>query len=144
MVSKYCYRQYRASCMVSAFLVLLAPLSSVAAHSSASVACASVTLNDQQAEAVCTVPATSVAKVVRFKAHFLGSHDDSTVSLQSTELNGLAVTCRAGSKTTSRFEDGEVTLDCLFITVAGSSSQQVKVKIALHHLQLDRTELVLD
>lgn len=136
--------RYTVGCLAPALLALLAPLSSVAAPVAASIACASVTLNDEQAEAVCTVPATAVAKSVRFKAHFLGSHDDSIVSLQSTTLDGTPVACGPGSKTDSRFEDGEVTLDCAFATVAGPSSQRLKVMISLHHLQLDRTELVPD
>lgn len=141
---KYRYRKSAFSCLFPVLILALTPVYNTSALAAAPLACESVTLSERAAEAVCTLPATTAPKAVRLQAHFLGSHDDSEVSLQSTELDGARVECRVGSKTESRFEDGEVTLDCRFTTVAGSSSHRLKVRIALHHLQLDRTELVLD
>lgn len=109
------------------------------------LACESVPLNEQEAEAICTLPATTATRAARFKAHFLGSHDDSVVSLKSVQLDGTPVACASGSKTESRFEDGQVTLDCGFLAATDSSSnRRLKVRVALHHLQLDRTELTLE
>ena len=92
---------------------------------------------------MCAVPPTMASKDVRFSAHFLGSHDDSQVSLRQVELNGTSVACRSGSKTESRFEDGEVTLSCrLTLPAVTSGEDRLTVKISLHHLQLEKTELV--
>ncbi|MFX8250581.1 hypothetical protein ABTL38_19430, partial [Acinetobacter baumannii] len=69
-------------------------------------------MNDEEAEAVCALPTFQTDRAVRFQARFLGSHDDSVVSLRVVTLSGAPVTCKEGSKTESRFEDGEVTLEC--------------------------------
>ncbi|MGQ3052958.1 MAG: hypothetical protein ACT6S0_14345 [Roseateles sp.] len=112
-------------------LAVLTPMASAAPSVPAALACQSTVLNDEQAEAVCSLPGSFAGKDVRFKAHFLGSHDDSIVSLRLPTLNGAPVICRPGSKTESRFEDGEVTLDCGF--VAPEKPASVKVNISLHH-----------
>lgn len=122
-------------------LAVLTPMAGAAPSVPAALACQSTSLNDERAEAVCTLPGSLAGKDVRFKAHFLGSHDDSKVSFRSVMLNETPVACRTGSKTESRFEDGEVTLDCGFTAPASAAS--VKVSISLHHLQLDKTELVV-
>lgn len=125
-------------------LAVLTPMASAATSVPAALACQSTTLTDERAEAACTLPGSLVGKEVRFKAHFLGSHDDSKVSFLSVMLNETPVACRTGSKTESRFEDGEVTLDCGFTAPAATATASVKVSISLHHLQLDKTELVVD
>ena len=128
-------------------LLLLNQLSPVAgatpAVSAASV-CQSAAPNDEEATAVCALPVSLAGKNVRFKARFLGSHDDSKVSIRSVTLNGMPVTCRTGSKTESSFEDGEVTLDCGFGVPAAPAGDPIKVQMSLHHLQLDLTELVVE
>lgn len=144
MILKRRYSRSVFPCRFAILIPMLASLYSASAVAAAPLACESVTLSERAAEAVCTVPATPAQQAVRFKALFLGSHDDSEVSLQSTELDGVRVTCRVGSKTESRFEDGEVTLDCGFTAGASASSRLLKVRISLHHLQLDRTELAPD
>lgn len=93
---------------------------------------------------MCTLPNLGAGGVARFKANLLGSHDDSIASLSMIFLNGTPIKCREGSKTESRFEDGEVTLDCGFSTPAPLIGGHLKVKISLHHLQLNRTELALE
>ena len=128
-------------------LLLLAQLSPMAgatpAVSAASV-CQSAAPNDEEATAVCALPVSLAGKNVRFKARFLGSHDDSKVSIRSVTLNGMPVTCRTGSKTESSFEDGVVTLDCGFGVPAAPAGDPIKVQMSLHHLQLDLTELVVE
>jgi len=123
---------------------MLAMLASTAAASAAAApGCLASTLNDQEGEVVCNLPASTDVREVRFKARFLGSHDDSEVSLRLILLNDKPVECRANSKTKSRFEDGEVVLDCGFTVPASLSADQVTVKISLHHLQFDKAELLV-
>lgn len=124
-------------------LAVLTPTASAAPAVPAALACPVTTLNDEQANAACARPASLAGKEVRFKAHFLGSHDDTKVSLKSLLLGDVPVACREGSKTASRFEDGDVTLDCAFHLPA-TLPEQLEVQIAMHHLQLDRTELVAE
>ena len=101
-------------------------------------------LNDEEAEAACKLPASWASKPLRFRARFLGSHDDSVVSLRAVQVDGVHVSCREGSKTGSRFEDGEVTLDCGFTAPARVRGGELKVSIAMHHLQLDRTDIAVE
>lgn len=130
--------------LLSAFLIAaLAPAASAAPAVPAALSCQVTTLNDEQANAACALPALLAGKDVRFKAHFLGSHDDTKVSFKSLLLGDVSVACREGSKTASTFEDGDVTLDCAF-RLPATLPEQLKVQIAMHHLQLDRTELVAE
>ncbi len=122
-------------------LVLLA--STAAASAAAAPGCHAATLNDEEGEAVCILPASTDVREARFKARFLGSHDDSEVSLRLIKLNDKPVECRADSKTKSRFEDGEITLDCGFTVAATLSDDRLTVKITLHHLQFDKAELLV-
>jgi hypothetical protein len=131
---------YAAPLLLTALIVPVAG----AAESRAKSECRSTVLNDEEAEAVCAMPTSQTDRAVRFQARFLGSHDDSLVSLRVVTLSGVPVTCKEGSKTESRFEDGEVTLDCAVISPAPRSSGELKVKISMHHLQLDKTELLID
>jgi len=127
---------------VSLMLALLA--STAAASPTTAPSCQAATLNDEEGEAVCTVPASANVREVRFKAQFLGSHDDSEVSLRLIKLDDITVECRADSKTKSRFEDGEVTLDCGFTVPAKPSDGRLTVKISLHHLQFEKAELLVN
>jgi hypothetical protein len=49
---------------------------------------------------------------IHVKVHLTGSHDDTTATLE-VAIGGAPVACDAGSKTSTEFEDGDVTLDCL-------------------------------
>jgi hypothetical protein len=106
--------------------------------------CASTELNTQELQAVCTVPAAPTPRPLRIQAHFLGSHDDSVVSLKPPTLNGVPMPCGAGSKTESTYEDGEVTLDCRLLAPAAGEPRPLTVPLALHHVQLDRVELLAE
>ncbi|MEE8616460.1 MAG: hypothetical protein V3V71_15945 [Roseateles sp.] len=122
---------------------LLAPVAG-AAESRAASECRSIVLNDEEAEAVCVLPTLQTDRAVRFQALFLGSHDDSLVSLRLVTLDGAPISCKEGSKTESRFEDGDVTLEYAVTSPAPRSGGELKVKIAMHHLQLHKTELLID
>lgn len=54
---------------------------------------------------------------VQLRVRLTGSHDDTTGTLQ-VAIAGAAVTCDAGSKTSTEGEDGDVTLDCRFTAAA--------------------------
>lgn len=123
---------------------MLALLASTAVASAATApSCQATTLNDEEGQAVCTLPASAGVREVQFIARFLGSHDDSEVSLRLVQLNDLPFECRADSKTQSRFEDGEVALDCGFTVPPTLSEHRLSVKISLHHLQFDQAELLV-
>lgn len=124
-------------------LALLASTAAAAASPTAAPSCQTATLNDEEGEAVCTLPASTNVREVQFNARFLGSHDDSEVSLRLIKLNDVPVECRADSKTKSKFEDGVVTLDCGFTAPATRSDDRLTVKISLHHLQFDNAELLV-
>ena len=133
-----------AAWIASALLVALLPIRGAATPSVDALACTDLVASEQEVQAVCIVPASTAPQALRFKAHFLGSHDDSKVSLHSITLDEAPVACGAGSKLGSTFEDGEVTLDCALPTPARASTGKLKVAISLHHLQLSKTELVSD
>ena len=131
-------------CLPAALLAVLAPAFGAVPALDAGIVCESVLVNDEEAHATCTLTASMATEVVRFEAHFLGSHDDSEVGLKLAELNGAPVECRAGSKTASRFEDGEVTLSCVFVAPADAAAGKLDVNMSLHHLQLNKTELTVE
>ncbi|UUX97230.1 hypothetical protein [Aquabacterium sp. J223] len=106
-------------------------------------ACQALPRGTKSLVATCTLPA-GTARPWRFRAHFEGSHDDSEVTIDSAVLDGRPLACADGSKTASRFEDGDVTLDCGFTAPAGAAARRLVVTLSLHHLQLDRTELQAD
>ncbi len=127
-----------------AILVLALLASTAGASPAVAPSCQTATLNDEEGEPVCTLPASAGVREFRFKARFLGSHDDSQVSLRLIALGGVPVACRQDSKTESRFEDGVVTLDCGFTAPSTTSVGKLAVKISPHYLQLDQAELVVD
>lgn len=59
----------------------------------------------------CPFVATGALQRLRFKADFLGSHDDTSGSL-AAQLNGAPLVCAKGSATQLTGESGEVSLDC--------------------------------
>ncbi len=131
---------YAAPLLLTALMVPVAG----AAESRAASECRSTVLNDEEAEAMCALPTSKTDRAVRFQARFLGSHDDSLVSLRVVTLNGAPAYCKEGSKTESRFEDGEVALECAVTSPVPRSGGEPKVKISMHHLQLHKTELLID
>jgi hypothetical protein len=89
-----------------------------------------------------TASTTASAQRYRFKAHFSGSHDDTTASLTPT-LDGKPLACDASSKTQTEGEEGDVSLECRFsITQSGSAAQAFRVVLAWHHAQYMAFELM--
>lgn len=72
---------------------------------------------------------------VHVKVHFTGSHDDTTASLE-VSIGGAPVACDAGSKTSTEFEDGDVTLDCLLTaSVEPAAAKDLRVSAKWFHAQ---------
>lgn len=61
----------------------------------------------------CPIAATGLVQRFRFKADFVGSHDDTSGSI-AVNLNGTPLVCEAGSATQLTGEFGEVSLECQF------------------------------
>lgn len=79
-----------------------------------------------------------------FRAHFTGSHDDTVLSLKAA-LDGETVACAEGSKTESRFEDGDISLECRFsIANAAGVTSVLGVMLKWHHAQYTGFELGVD
>lgn len=84
----------------------------------------------------CPLVAKEAAQRYRFVANFGGSHDDTKLSISAT-LNGTPVGCAPGSKASSRYEDGDISLDCrLELKAAAGSRHLLAVKVQWYHAQL--------
>jgi hypothetical protein len=83
----------------------------------------------------CLFFATGQEQRVTFKVLFLGSHDDTRLSMTPL-LNNQPLTCDLGSKTSSQFEDGDIALECTFSAKASVNSRQVlEMAITWTHAQ---------
>ena len=103
-------------------LALATPAADVAASSSQqTLRCERPVLGPSQLALDCTLDAIAAPQRVTFKVRFTGSHDDTTASLQ-VALDDAAVACEAGSKTSTEYEDGDVTLECRFGAPARSGN----------------------
>ncbi len=92
----------------------------------------------------CAVKAPSAAQRLRFKAHFSGSHDDTTAAMALT-LDGAPLACDPGSKTYLEGEDGDVALECRFSIAPGASAtRSVRALLSWHHAEYTRFELVAE
>jgi len=78
-----------------------------------SLACEMTPVDMDQMNFKCPFVATGAVQRFRFKADFLGSHDDTSGSL-AAQLNGKPLVCDEGSATQLTGEFGEVSLDCRF------------------------------
>lgn len=82
----------------------------------------------------CPIAASATPRSFRFKANFMGSHDDTTLSLAAT-MDGAMLACGSGSKTNSQFEDGEVSLECRFPVAESAAVRRLGVKLVWNHAQ---------
>ena len=76
-----------------------------------------------------------------FRATFDGGHDDTMASL-AAKLDGVAIDCDAGSKTSLMGEDGTVSLDCR-VSPAGAvgAVHHLDIALAWSHAQYARYEI---
>lgn len=95
-------------------------------------------------DVTCVFPATGANQRLVFRVNFLGSHDDTELSMTAS-LNQQELTCDPGSKMSSRFEDGEISLECRFsVKAAADAKQQVlEVGIVWTHAQYANYELTM-
>ena len=98
--------------------------------------CESKSTRGDQVMYSCPIVAKETAQRYRFVANFGGSHDDTKLSLVAT-LDGAPVACTAGSKSSSRYEDGDIRLDCgLELKTAAGTRHVWAVKVQWYHAQL--------
>ncbi|MFM9882641.1 MAG: hypothetical protein ACKVQT_06405 [Burkholderiales bacterium] len=72
---------------------------------------------------------------LRFKAHFSGSHDDTTARMEAM-LDGMPVACEDGSKTSTESEDGDVSLECrLSVKGMPDAKHVLRMKLRWHHAE---------
>jgi hypothetical protein len=86
-------------------------------------------------DVTCAFPASGADQRFAFKVKFLGSHDDTELSMTAA-LNQQSLSCEPGSKMSSRFEDGEISLECRFSVKAKAGSKQIlEMHIVWTHAQ---------
>lgn len=74
----------------------------------------------------------------------MGSHDDTKLAMKPT-LDGKAIVCDPGSKTSSLYEDGDVVLECRFqITAKAGTNALLAVRLQWYHAQLAQTVFVAE
>jgi hypothetical protein len=92
----------------------------------------------------CPFVASGKEQSLRFRVNFVGSHDDTELAMKPV-LNQRPLACVEGSKLTSRFEDGEISLECRFSLRAKAGSKQVlDVAIEWTHAQYTGFEFVAE
>jgi hypothetical protein len=107
-------------------------------------ACESLTPRNERREITCALKTPTSTQRLRFKAHFSGSHDDTTAAMNLT-LDGAPLACEPGSKTYLEAEDGDVALECRFSIAPGSGAKRsVRALISWHHAEYTRFELVTE
>jgi len=86
-------------------------------------------------DVTCPITATGAEQRFVFKVNFIGSHDDTVLSMKPA-LNDQPLACEEGSKLESKFEDGEVSLECRFTVKAqAGTAQALGVAIVWTHAQ---------
>lgn len=110
-------------------------------YASDDAACNTAFFNPKRVVYRCEMTAKDPAQQLQFKARFSGSHDDTELSIALT-LDGLPVNCAQGSKTQLNGEDGDVSLDCLFVVDGKSGSQRILgVTVNIYHARLTTVSL---
>lgn len=90
----------------------------------------------------CPLVSSGTPQRYSLKATFTGSHDDTKLSMAPT-INGETVTCDEGGKTSSMYEDGDITLECKFGVTALAGTQRVlTIRLKFYHAQLETLDFV--
>jgi len=118
------------------FLAIVATAGQV--HAEEVLACETQSANFKRREYRCPLTANGREQQIRFKADFSGSHDDTQLSMNLT-LDGFPVSCRKGSKTWLKGEDGEegdVSLEChLVINDAPGNKKMLRATVNIYHAE---------
>ncbi len=86
-------------------------------------------------EIECRLNPSQDVQRLRFKAHFSGSHDDTTARMEAI-VDGMPVACEDGSKTSTEGEDGDVSLECrLSVKGLPDAKQVLRMKLRWHHAE---------
>ena len=97
--------------------------------------------NWKRREFRCPLIANGNAQQMRFKVDFVGSHDDTQLSMTLT-LDGAPVACGKNSKTWVNGEDGNVSLDCqLFVDGTAGTQRTLVATVNIWHAQMVAVEL---
>ena len=91
--------------------------------------CDTAPINPEAMGIACALPPVGTTRV-RLIAEFVGSHDDTKLSLVVT-LDGKPIDCLPGSKTSLFAEDGTVALWC--IADVGGARPVVAATATIHH-----------
>jgi hypothetical protein len=140
------FRHHPISRQTMRWLFTLAALaaSSGPASSATPAPCESLTPRNDRRDISCALNAPTAGQRFRFKAHFSGSHDDTTAAMTLT-LDGAPLACDPGSKTYLEGEDGDVALECRFSIAPGASAtRSVRALLSWHHAEYTRFELVAE
>lgn len=90
----------------------------------------------------CPLASSGTPQRYSLKATFTGSHDDTKLLMVPT-INGETVNCDEGGKTSSMYEDGDITLECKFEVTALAGTQTVlMIRLKWYHAQLDALDFV--
>jgi hypothetical protein len=124
-------------------LVLLAAVTSASVAADAPpCAVRAQTPQGEPTEIHCVIAADQPLRL-RFVADFIGSHDDTELSIAPT-LNGAPLTCAAGSKTQSTAEEGEVRLECAFVVAAAKEPRALLIALRIFHAQYAAHRLTVE
>lgn len=118
---------------VIAMLLSMYVAASTATAAEATVDCVSEPGLGGVDDVQCAIASAPAVRTLRFKADFVGSHDD-TVLAMTTKLDDTALVCDDRSKTRLVGEDGEVSLDCGFTLPAGVAAR-FGAHVTYHHAQ---------
>ena len=126
--------------VVASAVLCFSALSPAGAQTQPAVAqalgCESKSTRGDQVVYSCPVVAKETVQRFRFVANFGGSHDDTKLSLRAT-LDGAPAECTPGSNASSRFEDGDIRLDCgLELKGAAGTRHVWAVRVQWYHAQL--------
>jgi len=106
------------------------------AHAEEALACETQSVTFKRREYRCPLIANASAQLLKFKADFTGSHDDTQLSM-TLSLDGLPVTCGKGSKTWLNGEDGNVSLEChLALDGVAGTKRMLRASVNIYHAEL--------
>lgn len=140
----FCRHRVHTLTMRTVLTLLSWAASAGAAYATEPAACESLTPRNERREISCALKSATATQRFRFKAHFSGSHDDTTAALKLT-LDGAPLACEPGSKTYLEAEDGDVALECRFSIAPGAgSTHSLRAQLSWHHAEYTRFELVTE
>ncbi len=129
--------------MVSVLLGVAAIAGMDAAQAQGKPDCETAVPGRVSREIECRLNPSQRVQHVRFKAHFSGSHDDTTAQMAAM-LDGMPVGCDTGSKMSTEGEDGDVSLECRFSIKALPDTKVLRMTLRWHHAEFTGFEFESD